>query len=56
MGSLTGGLQISLGSGSMLFFGNLHTLSLQGIQNISGFVTKSILSHTSFSSNVESTL
>ncbi len=26
------------------FFGNLHTLSLQGMQNISGFVTKSILS------------
>ena len=25
------------------FFGNLHTLSLQGMQNISGFVTKSIL-------------
>ena len=29
----------------MLFFGNLHTLSLQGMQNISGFVTKSILNN-----------
>ncbi len=28
----------------MLYFGNLHTLSLQGMQNISGFVTNSILS------------
>ena len=27
----------------MLFFGNLHTLSLQGMQNISGFLTESIL-------------
>ncbi len=26
-----------------VFFGNLHTLSLQGMQKISGFVTKSIL-------------
>ncbi len=34
---------------SMLFFGNLHTLSLQGMQNISGFVTKSIFSWEYFS-------
>ena len=26
-----------------VFFGNLHTLSLQGMQNILGFVTKSVL-------------
>ncbi len=30
-------------SHSCCFFGNLHTLSLQGMQNISGFVTESIL-------------
>ncbi len=46
MGSLTRGLQISIkwyGFTSMLFFGNLHTLSLHGMQNISGFVRNSIL-------------
>ena len=33
----------------MLFFGNLHALSLQGMQNILGFITKSILSQKSVS-------
>ncbi len=36
----------------MLFFGNLHTLSLQGMQNISGFVTKSILTSSHIISSV----
>ncbi len=32
----------------MLFFEDLHTLSLQGMQNISGFITKSILTLINF--------
>ena len=32
----------------MLFFENLHNLGLQGMQNISGHVTNSILTHHGF--------